>query len=97
MNIGPVMETKKKMLACHKSQQSWLDISQGNNQYIQDLVDRGEYFGRMSKRYAYSEGWIRHNPLGFCAPDSDPLMEVLGPSGDAFINEDFEKTPRLND
>jgi len=96
VNIGPAMETKKKMLACHKSQQSWLDVSQGNNQYIQDLIDRGVYFGKMSKRYEFSEGWIRHNPLGFCPPDSDPIMEVLGPSGDAFINEEFEKTTRLD-
>ena len=96
VNIAPVMEMKKKMLACHKSQQSWLDISQCNNAYIQDLIDRGVYFGKMSKRYEFSEGWIRHNPLGFCNADDDPIMEVLGPSGDAFINEDFEKTTRVD-
>lgn len=93
VDITSVMETKKQMLACHKSQQSWLDISQGNNAYIQDLVDRGVYFGRMSCRYAYAEGWIRHNPLGFCAPDADPLTEALLPA--AFVNEEFEKTTRL--
>ena len=96
VNIGPAMEIKKKMLACHKSQQSWLDVSQGNNQYIQDLIDRGVYFGKMSRRYEFSEGWIRHNPLGFCPPDSNPMMDVLGPSGDAFINEEFEKTTRVD-
>ena len=49
----------------------------------------------MSKRYTYAEGWIRHNPLGFCDPDDNPLMDALGPDGNAFINEEFEKTTRL--
>ncbi len=97
VNVEPVMEMKKSMLGCHRSQQSWLDISQGNNAYIQDLVDRGEYFGRMSKKYQFAEGWIRHNPLGFCGPDDNPLLDALAPSGAAFINEDFEKTTRLED
>ena len=66
-----------------------------SQEILKDLVDRGEYFGKMSKRYKYAEGWIRHNPLGFCDPDDNPLMEVLGPSGDAFINEEFEKTTRV--
>ena len=95
VDIEEVMETKKAMLSCHKSQQSWLDVSQGNNAYLQDLVDRGEYFGRISKRYKYAEGWIRHNPLGFCGPDDNPLMDVLGAAGKAFINEEFEKTTRV--
>jgi len=95
VDIASVIEQKKAMLSCHKSQQSWLDVSQGNNSYTQDLVDRGEYFGKMSKRYQYAEGWIRHNPLGFCDPDDNPLMDALGASGAAFINEEFEKTTRL--
>ncbi len=95
VDISSVIEMKKQMLACHKSQQSWLDVSQGNNQYIQDLVDRGTYFGKMSKRYNYAEGWIRHNHLGFCPADADPIMETLSPLDAAFINEEFEKTTRL--
>lgn len=94
VNITSVMETKKAMLACHKSQQSWLDISQGNNAYIQDLVDRGVYFGKLSRKFEFCEGWIRHSPLGFCAPDEDPLTAVLGTS--AFVNEDFEKSIHIS-
>lgn len=93
VDITNEIEVKKQMLACHKSQQSWLDISQGNNAYIQDLVNRGEYFGKMSRRFTYAEGWIRHNSLGFCAPDDDPVITDLAPG--AFVNEDFEKTTRL--
>ena len=31
VDVTPVIELKKQLLACHKSQQSWLDISQCNN------------------------------------------------------------------
>ena len=58
-------------------------------------MDRGEYFGKMSKRYQYAEGWIRHNPLGFCGKDDDPMTDALAPTGAAFINENFEKTTKL--
>jgi len=27
---------------------------------------------------AFAEGWRRHNPLGFCAPEADPLGDILG-------------------
>jgi len=96
VNIEPVIEMKKKMLACHKSQQSWLDVSQAINAYIQGLVDRGEYFGRMSKKYKYAEGWIRHNAIGFCEQDDNPLIDALAPQGDAFVNEEFEKSIKLD-
>ncbi|MBO5202840.1 MAG: PIG-L family deacetylase [Lentisphaeria bacterium] len=96
VNVEPVIEMKKQMLSCHKSQQSWLDVSQATNSYIQGLVDGGKMIGRLSKKYEIAEGWIRHNPVGFCEKDDDPLMEALGPAGVAFINEEFENAIKVD-
>ncbi|MBE6407672.1 MAG: LmbE family protein [Lentisphaerae bacterium] len=96
VNVEPVIEMKKQMLSCHKSQQSWLDVSQATNSYIQGLVDGGKMIGRLSKKYGIAEGWIRHNPVGFCEKDDDPLMEALGPAGVAFINEEFENAIKVD-
>ena len=34
--------------------------------------------GQSSKRFSYAEGWRRHNPLGFCEQNWNPLAEILG-------------------
>ncbi len=91
-----VIETKKQMLAYHKSQQSWLDVSQATNSYIQTLVDGDRNIGKLSGKYEYSEGWIRHNPTGFCEESDNPLIDALTPVNQAFINEEFEESIRLN-
>lgn len=88
VNIDGEVETKKAMLACHKSQKEWLDASQGIDAYLVEMEKRSAYYGRLSKRYAYAEGWIRHNPIGFCPDNFNPLVNILG--DDAFINEEFE-------
>jgi LmbE family N-acetylglucosaminyl deacetylase len=78
VDISSTVDTKKKMLACHRSQKEWLDISQGNDAYLIDMEQRCEYFGRMTSGFKYAEGWIKHNPLGFCAPQDNPLADALG-------------------
>ena len=93
VNIGSTIEQKKQMLSCHKSQKECLDSSQGNNAYLIDMTDKGRYFGTMSKRYEFAEGWIRHNGVGFCGPDDNPLLAALG--ADAFVNETFEQQINL--
>ncbi|MCP3965157.1 MAG: LmbE family protein [Lentisphaerae bacterium] len=94
VDISTTIELKKQMLSCHRSQKEWLDVSQGNDAYLIDMVKRGCYFGKMSERYEYAEGWIRHSPVGFCADDDNPLIDVLG--DDAFVNTDFEEAIKLN-
>ena len=89
VNISDMVETKKKMLSCHRSQKEWLDHSQGIDAYLQELEKRSYYYGKMSNRYTAAEGWIRHNNLGFAPLGFNPLLEALGE--DAFINEEFEK------
>lgn len=93
VDITSTTGIKEKMLVCHRSQKDWLDVSQGSGSYVKDMLAKSEYVGKLSKRFAHSEGWIRHNPIGFCAPDADPLTKSLAPG--AFVNEDFEKNLKL--
>lgn len=77
VNVATEVETKKKALACHKSQKEWLDVSQGYDSYIQTMVDRLNAMGTLCGKCEFAEGWIRRNPCGFCAEDYDPLRRDL--------------------
>jgi LmbE family N-acetylglucosaminyl deacetylase len=77
INIEEVMEEKTTMLAEHKSQKNWLDVSQGFNAYLNTMRDLGKELGAMSNKFKYAEGWRRHNPLGFCSADAHPLADIL--------------------
>ena len=78
VNIGSVMSAKLEALKAHKSQQTWLDTSQKLNSYLVTMEDIAIKVGKMSKAFTHAEGWRRHQHVGFCAPDADPLKE-LGP------------------
>ena len=78
VNISSVMKMKENMLRCHASQKEWLDVSQGNDAYIEELTFRAKYFGKMSGKFPEAEGWIRHNHLGFGAENFNPLLKDLG-------------------
>ena len=65
------------MLACHKSQQQWLDTSQGLNSYLETMHELLREVGTMSGRFEYAEGWRRHIHLGLCPPTADPLRDAL--------------------
>jgi hypothetical protein len=71
------MEDKNRMLAEHKSQKNWLDVSQGFNAYLNTMRNLAGEVGTMTGKFKYAEGWRRHNPLGLCSPDDDPLVEIL--------------------
>ena len=83
--VDSVMETKRAMLAEHRSQQQWLKESQGMNSYIQTMLDLGSEVadliaasGAAALPGKYAEGWTRHLHLGFSAKPFDPLKEALG-------------------
>jgi LmbE family N-acetylglucosaminyl deacetylase len=78
VNTTPVHDTKLAALAEHRSQQEWLDVSQGMNSYLRAMDAMSRELGRMSRRFRHAEGWRRHLHLGFCSEDADPLREVLG-------------------
>src|SRR5436190_1299649 len=75
VNTTSVHKTKHEALAAHKSQQAWLDVSQGLNSYLLAMEDMSLAVGRLSKRFRHAEGWRRHLHLGFCRPQADPLRE----------------------
>jgi LmbE family N-acetylglucosaminyl deacetylase len=77
---GDVLERKTAMLACHRSQQGWLDESQGFASYLETMRGLMREVGAWSGRFEHAEGWRRRLPLGFCAPDADPLATALGSS-----------------
>jgi N-acetylglucosamine malate deacetylase 1 len=72
-----VHERKRKALSAHASQKSWLDATQGMDSYLRVADNMSLTLGEMSGRFEHAEGWRRHNPLGFCAQDADPLRELL--------------------
>ena len=78
MDITSVMDTKREMLSCHKSQRQWLDDSQSVDNYLRTMEDMATEVGRMSGKFAFAEGWRIHSHLGFCTEDYDPLKEALG-------------------
>lgn len=77
IDVGSVMDRKTELLSCHESQQDWLDGSQRLDSYLSAMKDMTREVGRLSGRFAYAEGWRRHNPLGFAPADANPLVELL--------------------
>ncbi|HEY9487094.1 MAG TPA: PIG-L deacetylase family protein [Chryseosolibacter sp.] len=78
VDTGTVVDIKREALMAHKSQQNWLEDSQGMNSYIKTQEDFSLKVGKMSGRFTHAEGWRRHLHFGFSANEYDPL-EQLGP------------------
>ena len=78
VDISGVIAVKRAMLACHQTQKEWLDASQGLNAYLDDMEGRCRQVGALSGVFPLAEGWLRHNPIGFCAENFDPLRQALG-------------------
>ena len=89
VNTTAFQKTKRQALAAHKSQQGWLDRSQGLSSFLLAMEDMSLELGRMSKRFKHAEGWRRHLHFGFCKPEADPLGEALGRNYS--INADYER------
>ncbi|MGH7971688.1 MAG: PIG-L deacetylase family protein [Limisphaerales bacterium] len=89
VNTAEVRKTQHAALAAHRSQQSWLDESQGMNSYLRTMEDMAREVGRMSGRFKRAEGWRRHLHLGFCSSSADPLKEALGRN--YLVNRAYER------
>jgi N-acetylglucosamine malate deacetylase 1 len=89
VNTTSVQKIKRDALAAHKSQQTWLDASQGISSFLLAQENLSLEVGRMSKRFKCAEGWRRHLHLGFCGPDDDPLGDALGK--DYLVNRAYER------
>jgi N-acetylglucosamine malate deacetylase 1 len=90
VNTTSTHKTKREALAAHKSQQNWLDVSQGFNSYLLAMEDMSLEVGRMSKKFQHAEGWRRHLHFGFCGPDDDPLRVALGRN--YLVNKAYEES-----
>jgi LmbE family N-acetylglucosaminyl deacetylase len=78
VDVQSVLDLKTAMLGCHKSQQNWLESTQGLNSYVATMHDLMKEVGQMSGRYPVAEGWRRHLHYGFCAAEDNPLIAALG-------------------
>jgi N-acetylglucosamine malate deacetylase 1 len=85
-----VQARKRQALACHQSQQNWLDLSQGLNSYLRAMEDSSREVGRLSRRFQHAEGWRRHLHLGFSGSEIDPLRDALGRN--CLINQAYERS-----
>jgi len=90
VNTTPVHKLQLEALAAHKSQQNWLDVSQGLSSYLLAAEDNWLAVGRLSKKFKYAEGWRRHLHCGYCAPEADPLADALGEN--YLINQAYERS-----
>lgn len=90
VNTTSVHSRKHEALAAHKSQQRWLDVSQGMNCYLLAMEDMSLEMGRMSRRFKHAEGWRRHLHCGFCAAEADPLAQAL--KKNYLVNTAYERS-----
>jgi LmbE family N-acetylglucosaminyl deacetylase len=90
VNTTSTHKLKRDALAAHKSQQNWLDVSQGLNSYLLAMEDMSLEVGRMSKKFQHAEGWRRHLHFGFCGPNNDPLRTALGRN--YIVNKAYEES-----
>lgn len=77
IDISKVLSLKRNLLAQHKSQKEWLDVSQGYDAYLQTMEKMSEQVGFMSGVYKYAEGWCRHSHIGFSGMEVDLLAQIL--------------------
>ncbi len=77
IDIGSVLARKSALLACHRSQQAWLEATQGMGSTVEEAEASALAIGKMSGRFIHGEGFRRHLHLGFSSAEADPLGDVL--------------------
>jgi LmbE family N-acetylglucosaminyl deacetylase len=75
-NISAVMNTKKRMLACHATQRDWLAKHHRCDQYIEMMKQMSRDQGKLAG-CAAAEGFIQHRGDGY--PQDNILAKILGP------------------
>jgi len=89
VNTAMTQAAKRAALAEHRSQQNWLDVSQGMDSLGDKVDDMARAVGKLSRKFKFAEGWRRHLHYGFSATDIDPLRAALG--RDFLINQSYER------
>ena len=77
VNTTAVLDQQCAALAEHKSQQAWLDATQGLASMADKVREVARAVGKQSKKFRFAEGWQRHLHYGFSAEEVDPLREAL--------------------
>ncbi len=85
-----VHASAREALAAHRSQQAWLDSTQGMDDYLVSMDEHAAEMGRLSGKFSMAEGWWRHLHLGFSTEEKDPLAEALGDQ--YLVNSEYEAT-----
>lgn len=70
VNVSSVMTAKRAMLACHKSRDTGVLISEAER--------LGRRLGERSKRFRFAEAWRRRMHSGYSMTEVDPLSNALG-------------------
>jgi N-acetylglucosamine malate deacetylase 1 len=89
VDVESVRANKRAALACHQSQDGWLQASQHISTLLHDLEQADREVGRMSRKFNYAEGWRRHSHMGFGPRDADPLRAALGKK--FLVNKAYER------
>ena len=85
IEVTGLQARKRELLACHESQNTWLDVSQGMNSYLDSMASMNAEVGRLSKQFEFAEGWTQHLHLGLASTaEFNPLAEALA-SYTAFV------------
>lgn len=92
VNTTSVHETKHAALAEHRSQQNWLEVSQGFNSYLAKMEEMSLAVGKLSRKFKHAEGWRRHLHYGFASREMDPLADLLGKN--YLVNKSYEKVSK---
>ncbi len=77
VDVGSVLARKSALLACHRSQQAWLEATQAMGSIVEEAETYALAIGKISGRFTYAEGYRRHLHLGFAGAEADPLGEAL--------------------
>jgi LmbE family N-acetylglucosaminyl deacetylase len=78
VDIGSVLARKGELLALHKSQQEWLDATQGMGSMVAEMEEFCADIGRRSRRFKHAEAFRRHLHFGYGPEAFDPLSDALG-------------------
>lgn len=77
INTETVLTEKRRLLEHHRSQNAWLEATQGMGGLPNEMETICRRIGTLSTRFTVAEGFVHHNPTGFCDPGFDPLGEAL--------------------
>ncbi len=93
VDIATTLARKGAALAAHKSQQEWLEATQGMGSMVGEMEEFSAGVGALSGRFAHAEGFRRHLHFGFANEAFDPLSDALGDK--AWRDPDYGKTAPL--